>query len=138
VLRNLAAIKDISLVYSCGMNEIEIFSDADWASDIDDRHSFSGMIVLLNGNPIAWKSNKQKSISTSTMKAKYIALEVAVKEAIWLNMMFKELARKTDLKVPCKPYIIRCDNKSAIAFTRNKIERSRTKHIDIAYYISHY
>lgn len=26
-----------------------------------------------------------------------------------------------------KPYVIRCNNKSAIDFTRNKIERSRTK-----------
>lgn len=38
--------------------------------------------------------------------------------------------------MPCKPYIIRCDNKSAIDFTRNKIDRSRTKHIDIAYHIT--
>lgn len=51
-------------------------------------------------------------------------------------MMFNELAQKTGLDVPCKPYVIRCDNKSAINFTRNKIERSRTKHIDIAYHIT--
>lgn len=136
VLRYLSATKDIGLVYNCGKNEIEIFSDADWASDIDDRHSYSGMIVLLNGNPITWKSNKQKSISTSTMEAEYVALEVAVKEVMWLNMIFDELAHKTNLNVPSKPYIIRCDNKSAIDFTKNKIERSRTKHIDIAYHIT--
>jgi len=59
---------------------MEIFSDADWASDVDDRHSYSGMMILLNGNPIIWKSNKQKSILTSTMEAEYVALEVAVKK----------------------------------------------------------
>lgn len=84
--------KAIGLVYNYGANEIEIFSDADWATDIDDRHSYSDMIVFLNGNPITWKSNKQRSISTSTIEAEYVAFEVAVKKAIWLNMMFNELA----------------------------------------------
>lgn len=36
--------------------------------------------------------------------------------------------------MPCKSYIIRCDNKSAIDFTRNKIERSHI--IDITYHIT--
>ena len=42
VLRYLAATKDFSLVYGRGDNNLEIFSDADWASDVDDRHSYSG------------------------------------------------------------------------------------------------
>jgi len=46
------------------------------------------------------------------------------------------LAQKTSWNVPRNPYVIRCDNKSTIDFTRNKIERSRTKHIDIAYHIT--
>jgi len=58
ILRYLAAMKGISLVYGCGANEIKIFSDADSASDVDDKHSYSSMMILLNGNPITWKSNK--------------------------------------------------------------------------------
>lgn len=82
VLRYLAATKDIGVVYNCSSNQIEIFSDVDWVFDIDDRHSYSGMIVFLNGNPIIWRSNKQKSILTSTMEAEYVALEIVVKETI--------------------------------------------------------
>lgn len=67
VLRYLAATKNIGLIYNNNAREIEIFSDVNWASDINGRHSYSGMIVFLNGNPITWKSNKQKSISTSTI-----------------------------------------------------------------------
>lgn len=59
------------------------------------------------------------------MVAEYVA-EVAVKEVIRLNMIFNVLAQKTE--VPCKLYVIRCDNKSAIDFTRNKIERSHIKY----------
>lgn len=128
--------KDKCLTYSIGNNEIEVFSDADWASDVDDRHSYSGMIAFVGGNAVSWKSCKQKSISTSTMEAEYVALANAVKEIISMDMMFNELRKMRDIDTPCKPYIIRCDNKSAIDFTLNRVERSKSKHIDIAYHIT--
>jgi len=136
VLRYLYTTKNKTLTYSRGNDEIEIFTDADWAADIDDRHSYSGMVVFIGRNAVIWKSNKQKSISTSTMEAEYVALENAVKEAIWINMMYKELIQSFNINIPCEPYIIRCDNKSAIDFTINRIERSKSKHIDIAYHIT--
>ena len=54
-----------------------------------------------------------------------------VKKAMWLNMMFIELAQKG---LECLTNHMSLDNKSAIDFSRNKIERSHTKHIDIAYH----
>lgn len=72
------------------------------------------MVVYLGGNPISSKSNKQRSISTSTMVAEHTALECAVKEAMWINMMYKELRRLISINIPREPYIIRCDNRSAI------------------------
>jgi len=136
VLKYLATTINKVLTYSIGNNEIEIFSDADWASDMDDRHSYSGMVVFLGGNAISWKSNKQKSISTSTMEAEYVALANAVKEIISMNAMFQELRNSLSIDIPCKPYVIRCDNRSAIDFTLNRVERSKTKHIDIVYHIT--
>lgn len=110
------------------------YSDADWASDLDDRHSYSGTVVFLGGNTILWKSNKQRSISTSIMEAEYVAN--AVKEIISMDMMFNELRSSLSIDVPCKPYVVRCDNKSAIDFTLIRVEKSRSKHIDIAYHIT--
>ncbi|XP_046145466.1 secreted RxLR effector protein 161-like [Osmia bicornis bicornis] len=136
VLRYLYATKEKGLKYGQGINEIEMYSDADWATDIDDRHSHSGMVVFLGGNPITWKSSKQKSISTSTMESEYIALENAVKEAMWMKMLFKEIQSLLNIDVPREPYMIRCDNKSDIDFTPNRVERSKSKHIDIAYHIT--
>lgn len=94
------------------------------------------MVVFLGGNAISWKSNKQKSISTSTMEAEYVALANAVKEIISMDMMFDELQNLSSVNVRRKPYVIRCDNRSAIDFTSNRVERSRSKHIDIAYHIT--
>ncbi|XP_076295155.1 uncharacterized protein LOC143216196 [Lasioglossum baleicum] len=88
-----------------GNNEVEVFSDADWAADVDDRHSYNGMVVFLGGNAISWKSNKQKSISMSTMEAEYVALANAVKEIISMDMMYDEMRNSLSVELP---YTVSC------------------------------
>lgn len=78
-----------------------------------------------------WRATKQKCISTSTMEAEYVAMSTAAKEAAWVSSFVKELGLDVWIKTP---YAIWCDNRSAIDFARNRIERSRTKHIDVAYH----
>jgi hypothetical protein len=56
-----------------------------------DRMSISAYVFIFNGVAIAWSSKKQCTISTSTMEAKYIALCVGAKQAIWLRALFLEL-----------------------------------------------
>lgn len=48
-------------------------------------------------------------------------------------MIFAMFKQKTNLDIPSKLYVIRCDNKSTIDFTRSKIEN--TKHINTVYHI---
>jgi len=49
------------------------YSDADFAGCEDDRKSTTGYIFMLAGGAVSWKSEKQKSISSSTMQAEFIA-----------------------------------------------------------------
>lgn len=65
------------------------------------------------------------------MEAEYVAASQAVKEAKWIKMFCDELSLGTYIKTP---YILKCDNKAAISFSENRVEKSRTKHIDIAYH----
>ena len=40
-----------------------LFSDADWAGDVNDRKSTSGYLFVLNGGPPTWKSKKQSCVA---------------------------------------------------------------------------
>lgn len=53
---------------------------------------------------------------------------------MWIRSLFKELQLDNWISIP---YTVLCDNRAAIDFAKNRIERARTKHIDIAYHITH-
>lgn len=109
---------------------IECFTDADHASNRDDRVSIGGTIIYVGGVPIVWKTFKQKSVSISTMEAEYISLSESAKELVWLKNVLMD--SKLELKVPsCYLY---CDNSAAIDFSKSSIENSRSKHIDVRYH----
>lgn len=59
VLRYLSGTRDYALQYRAYEKPtIQIYNDADWAGDLDDRHSYSGMVVTMGQNTIQWKSIK--------------------------------------------------------------------------------
>lgn len=62
-------------------------SDADFASNIDDRRSTTGVVLLLNGGAVSWKSKKQKTVSLSTTESEYVAAATAAKEVVWVRRL---------------------------------------------------
>ena len=104
-------------------------SDADWAGDLDDRHSTTGNLFTMAGGAISWTSKKQASVSLSTAEAEYIALSTATQEAIWLRRLLGDI--KADLKGAT---VVMGDNQGSIAIARNPISHARTKHIDVRYH----
>ena len=63
-------------------NEINIYCDADWASDSDQK-SISGYVIIIAGGAIAWSSKKQNTVAPSTLKGKYIAATYIAKQVLW-------------------------------------------------------
>jgi hypothetical protein len=133
VLRYLKGTAKMSLLYKdydkTQSTKIEAFCDADWAGDLDDRKSTTGIIVKLNGCPVLWLSKKQSTVALSTAEAEYIAIATVAQEVIWINQYLTELGMK-DPETP----ILRSDNQAAIQITNNDTLHSRTKHIDIRYH----
>jgi len=59
--------------------------DADWAGDTDTRRSHTGYVLMMNGGPITWKSQRQDNVSLSTCEAEFVAASQAGQEAIYLR-----------------------------------------------------
>ena len=102
------------------------YSDADWAGDLDDRHSATGNLFLMAGEPISWL---QATISLSTSEAEYMALSAATQEVVWLGKLLSDLN-----STPQSPVRLMEDNQGAIAIAKNPVAHARTKHIDIRYH----
>ncbi|GBM21371.1 Retrovirus-related Pol polyprotein from transposon TNT 1-94 [Araneus ventricosus] len=107
---------------------LTMYSDSSWGCKLNDRHSTSGYIMLFGNVPITWKSQKQKCIALSSMEAEFIALTESVKCIIWYSKILKEL-NLIDFRMP----ELYCDSQSAIHFSKNNIENSKTKHIEVKY-----
>lgn len=130
VLRYLKGTRDLQLTYgdpsSKWTPELDMFCDADWASNAD-RKSVSGFVFTLAGGAVAWSSKKQTSVALSTAEAEYVAATHAAKQVLWYRALFDELG----LWQPTTSTLF-TDNQSAIAIAHNPQFHSRTKHIDIA------
>ena len=104
------------------------YSDADFAGCKIDRKSTSGSCQFLGGRLVSWFSKKQKSISTSTAEAEYIAAGSCCAQILWMKNQLLDYGLEFS-KIP-----IYCDNQSAIAMTGNPVQHSMTKHISIRYH----
>ena len=75
IIRYINGTPDYGLWHSKDSNAcIAGYSDADWASSMDDRKSTSGGWFYLGNNLVSWMSKKQNSVSLSTAKAEYIVM----------------------------------------------------------------
>ena len=89
-----------------GLNYLQVFSDSDYAAD-ETRRSTSGVVIMLNGGPIAWTSTLGKTVATSTCEAEVNAAVMASKEAIhfqrllltwvWLKKLDLSRSKRTTL-----------------------------------------
>ncbi|XP_073276496.1 secreted RxLR effector protein 161-like [Primulina huaijiensis] len=74
ILRYIAGTIDLGLSYTHETNSnLVVFSDADWAGDLDDRKSTFGGCFYLENNLISWHSRKQNCVSLSTAESEYVA-----------------------------------------------------------------
>ena len=120
---------DLSLWYPYGGSlKLCGFSDADYAGSLVDRKSTSGISHFLGPCLISWGTKKQNSIALSTAEAKYVAAALCGAQILWIQHQLRDFG----VNIGCVP--IMCDNTSAINISKNPVQHSRTKHIDIRHH----
>ena len=66
-------------------------SDASFADNSLDRKSSQGYMMKLFGGAVAWKANKQDTVTTSSTEAELLAVSQTAKKAIYLSRLIKSL-----------------------------------------------
>jgi len=129
IIKYVKGTKNFGVYYSRNSNKNLVgYCDADWAGCADDRKSTSGGCFFLGNNLISWLSKKQNSGSLSTAEAEYIAMGSYCSLLIWMKQMSADYGMHSFL------LLVYCDNKSAIDISKNPVQHSRTKHIDIRHH----
>ncbi len=129
ILQYLKGSSDLKLQYrKLEKGSLIGYSDADWAGDMDDRHSTTGNMFMMAQGAISWLSKKQGIVALSTSEAEYIALSSAAQEAVWLHRLLHDLGEQPGAVTLME------NNQSAIALTKNPVAHCRSKHIDIRYH----
>jgi len=107
---------------------LEVFTDASFADDTADRKSTQGFLMKLYGGPVAWKSGKQETVTTSSTEAELLALTASGKEAMATTRLFAGI--RFDLGTALT---IKCDNQQTIRLVSADTPRLQTalRHVDI-------
>ncbi|GJX95458.1 retrotransposon protein, putative, ty1-copia subclass [Tanacetum coccineum] len=116
-----------------GEEELRVtgYCDASWQTYKDDSHSQAGWVFLLNGGDVTWKSLKQDTVADFTCESEYIAACDASKEAIWMKNFIGDLGVVPTVQDPIEIF---CDNKSALALTKEPKDHGKSKHIERKYH----
>lgn len=130
VLRYLKGTCSWGIKFSNENVPVEVFSDSDFAGDLDQRRSTSGCVCIMSGAPIIWRSQRQKTTAESSLEAEYIALNLASRESKWLKQLLEELPLSNDTEA----ILIKGDNQGSLSVANNNRTDRRTKHIDIKYH----
>ena len=132
------------------------YVDSNWAGDPDNFQTRGGYLFTAWQSPVSWASYKFTAVAASSCESEYMSASRAVREASWLRyllsdmgygdittMNFGKLCDQDFVKVHLSdivdrsemPTAIFCDNKAAVAISKNPVLHKRSKHINIAFHI---
>ena len=126
IIKYVKTTADFGVWYNKDTNDVLVgYSDTDQAGNANDRKSTSGGCFYVGNNLVSWMSKKQNSISLSTIEAEYITAGSCCTQLLWMQKLFHDYGI-------CQEHLtIYCDNTGAINISKNYIQHSRTKHIEI-------
>ncbi|GKA21620.1 retrovirus-related pol polyprotein from transposon TNT 1-94 [Tanacetum coccineum] len=104
--------------------ETVVYADSDYV----DQKSTSGICTFVGCCLTSWFSKKQTALAISTTEAEYVSAGKACQQALWM----KQALIDYNIRLDDVPFM--CDNKGAINLSKNPVQHSRTKHIEIRHH----
>ncbi|GJS28053.1 retrovirus-related pol polyprotein from transposon TNT 1-94 [Tanacetum coccineum] len=129
IFRYIRGTSHLGLWYLKGTGiETIVYSDSDHAGDYVDRKSTSGVCTFMGCCLTSWFAKKQTALAISMTEAEYVSASKACQQALWMKQALIDYSIRLD-DVP-----IMCDNKGDIDLSKNPVQHSRTKHIEIRHH----
>uniref|UniRef100_A0A3Q7H623 Reverse transcriptase Ty1/copia-type domain-containing protein n=1 Tax=Solanum lycopersicum TaxID=4081 RepID=A0A3Q7H623_SOLLC len=92
IFRYLRGTSNVGLIYGGDAQCLVIvYSDSDYAGEVDTRRSMNSYVFTLGGSDVSWKATLQPTVTLSNTEAEYMALTAAAKEGIWLKGLVSDL-----------------------------------------------
>lgn len=132
ILRYIAGTLEYGVQYTRGeAGKLRLcgYNDSDMVGDADDRKSTTGGIYFLAQSPIIWQSQKHKVVALSSCEAEYVAATSTTCQGVWLAGLLEEI-----MGAPPATAMLKVDNKSAIALSKNPVHHDGSKHIQICHH----
>ncbi|GJS07315.1 retrovirus-related pol polyprotein from transposon TNT 1-94 [Tanacetum coccineum] len=129
IFRYIKGTTQLGLWYPKGTDiETVVYADSDHAGDYVDRKSTSGICTFVGCCLTSWFSKKQTALAISITEAEYVSARKACQQALWMKQAL------IDYDIRLDDVTIMCDNKGAIDLSKNPVQHSRTKHIEIRHH----
>ncbi|GJU63182.1 retrovirus-related pol polyprotein from transposon TNT 1-94 [Tanacetum coccineum] len=129
IFRYVRGTTHLGLWYPKGTGvETIVYADSDHAGDYVDRKSTSGVCTFMGCCLTSWFAKKQTALAISTTEAEYVSAGKACQQALWMKQAL------IDYDICLDDVPIMCDNKGAIDLSKNPVQHSRTKHIEIRHH----
>ncbi|GJX14748.1 hypothetical protein Tco_0206506 [Tanacetum coccineum] len=129
IFRYVRGTTHLGLWYPKGTGvETIVYADSDHAGDYVDRKSTSGVCTFMGCCLTSWFAKKQTAIAISMTEAEYVSAGKACQQALWMKPAL------IDYDIRLDDISIVCDNKGAIDLSKNPVQHSRTKHIEIRHH----
>ncbi|GKC80538.1 retrovirus-related pol polyprotein from transposon TNT 1-94 [Tanacetum coccineum] len=129
IFRYIRGTSHLGLWYPIGTRiETIVYADSDHAGYYVDRKSTSVVCTFMGCCLTSWFAKKQMALTISTIEAEYAFAKKACQQALCMKQALIDYGIRLDV-VP-----IMCDNKGAIDLSKNPVQHSRTKHIQIRHH----
>ncbi|CAM8893213.1 unnamed protein product [Rhodiola kirilowii] len=129
ILKYVYGTSDYGLWYTKDTNSCLVgYCDVDWVENSKDRKSTSGGCFFLGKNLVSWFTKKWNNISLSKAEEEYIAAERCCTQMLWMKQKLEEYGVGQDVMT------LYCNNMSAINISKNPVQHSKIKRIDIRHH----
>nr|GEV69753.1 hypothetical protein [Tanacetum cinerariifolium] len=129
IFRYIRGTSHLGLWYPKGTKiETVVYADSNHAGDYIDRKNTSSVCTFMGCFLTSWFAKKQTALAISTTKAEYVFAGEACQQALWMKQAL------IDYNIRLDNFRIMCENKGAIDLSKNSVQHSRTKHIEIRHH----